>query len=192
MKRSQKLEQAKLWAEISKRAYWNRAVELADWQSKTSQEHRSYLPQALQFFSAKEFVQLYGEEAFCADWPRLKAQAESLQPSLAQFFPLYDVRWSQLMEAGVNLRPHLWWFELSKREKEFLRCVSSKPGQSIYKTAKDLGMQYRRAHDYAQDLMQRGIVFARQETVSSRRQNRLYPKARMGSSHAPSRAIEHR
>ncbi len=173
-------EKKQLWTSIVKRAYWDRAVELADWQAKISQAHRSYLPQALQGFSAKEFAALYGEVGFCTDWPRLKARAQQIQPELGRFFPLYDLLWSQLIQAGVNLRPHLWWYELPKGEKEFLRCVSRQPGQSIYKTAKDLGMQYRRAHDYAQDLMARGIVFVRNEAVNNRLQSRLYPNASMG------------
>jgi hypothetical protein len=172
--------QKKLWAEVSKRVYWDRAVELADWQVKVAQAHRSYLPQALQTLSAKDFAALYGRENFCADWPRLKAQAQKMQPELARVFPLYDLLWSRSVEAGVNLRPHLWWYELPKREKEFLRCVSREPGQSIYKTAKDLGLQYRRAHDYAQDLMARGLVFVRSEISNNRVQSRLYPKASMG------------
>jgi hypothetical protein len=173
-------EQKKLWAEVSRRVYWDRAVELVDWQVKVAQAHRSYLPQALQALSAKDFAALYGQQAFCADWPRLKAQAQKMQPDLARFFPLYDLLWSLLMQAGVNMRPHLWWYELPKREKEFLRSVSRQPGQSIYKTAKDLGLQYRRAHDYAQDLIARGLVFVRSEISNNRAQSRLYPKASMG------------
>jgi hypothetical protein len=179
LKRLQK-EQAALWAGISKRAYWDRAVDLADWQEKIAQAHRSYLPEALQWFSAKEFAQLYGKEHFGEDWPRLKARAAQMQPELARFFPLYDVYWSHIVEAGVNLRPSLWWYDLPKREKEFLRAISRQPGQSIYKTAKDLKMQYRRAHDYTQDLIARGIVFVRSETVNNRPQSQLYPRASMG------------
>uniref|UniRef100_UPI0040556862 hypothetical protein n=1 Tax=Orrella sp. TaxID=1921583 RepID=UPI0040556862 len=160
------------WEVVSKKAYWDRDVNLDNWRERLALGHRSYLPDAVIAMHAKEFLHFYGVKPFVQDWPRLRAQ---LPANFANRVALYDVFWSQLAGGGYNLKPTPDFYEMPKRRREFLIAVAKYPGKSIYEIAKRLDMQYRRAHDHAATLIEAGRIKGREIVEGGRRKIRLYP-----------------
>ena len=160
------------WKAVSKKAYWDRDVNLDNWRERVALGHRSYLPDAIIAMHAKEFLHFYGVKPFAQDWPRLRAQ---LPPNIANRVALHDVFWSQLVGGGYNLKPTPDFYQMPKRRREFLISVAKHPGKSIYEIAKRLDMQYRRAHDHASALIEAGRIRGRAFFEGGRRKIKLYP-----------------
>lgn len=158
------------WEVVSKKAYWDRDVNLDNWRERVALGHRSYLPDAVIAMHAKEFLHFYGVKPFVQDWPRLRAQ---LPPNIANKVALYDVFWSQLAGGGYNLKPD--FHQMPKRRREFLISVAKHPGKSIDEIAKRLDMQYRRAHGHASALIGAGRIKGRAFFEGGRRKIKLYP-----------------
>jgi hypothetical protein len=95
-----------------------------------------------------------------------------------QHAPIFDLAWSQAVGGGYNLVPTPDYYTLSPKRRAFLTHISKTPGQSIYQAAKDLGMQYRRAHDHAQWLAQTGKIRTVEATHNGRRQKKLFPPSK--------------
>ena len=165
------------WEVISKKAYWDRDVNLSKWRERIAIGHRSYLPDAIKAMHPNEFIHFYGREAFVMDWPRLRTL---LPQNVLPYCPFYDVFWSQLAGGGYNLKPYPDYYLLPKRRREFLTTVAKVPGKSIYEIAKLLGMQYRRAYDHAMALMQEGRIKGREVFEGNRRKTKLYPTSAIG------------
>ena len=162
------------WEVVSKKAYWDRDVNLTKWRERIAIGHRSYLPDAIRAMHPNEFIHFYGRKAFVTDWPRLR----TLVPQgVLPYCPFYDVFWSQLAGGGYNLKPYPDYHQLPKRRREFLTTVAKLPGKSIYEIAKLLDMQYRRAYDHATALIQEGRIKGREVVEDNRRKTKLYPSS---------------
>jgi hypothetical protein len=166
------LKEVESWSVVSKKAYWDREVSLEKWKTRVAQAHRSYFPDAIAKFHAIEFIYFYGKSDYVTDWPKLRAQLPS---SHQKYLGMYDLHWSQLAGGGWNLRPSLSYLDLSKRRKEFLLAISKTPGKSIYEIAKELHMQYRRAHDHAKDLMEKRLIRGQSVIETGHRKTKLFP-----------------
>jgi len=64
--------------------------------------------------------------------------------------------------------------DMPKRRRQFLLCVARSPGKSIYELAKDLGLQYRRAHEHAQRLISEGKLRDAEVVEGGQRKRKLY------------------
>lgn len=166
------LEKTETWESVSKKAYWDRDVPLEKWRSKISAGHRSYLPGAVAGMSVSEFVHFYGVGRFLHDWPRLRTL---LPESGVIKTGVYDLAWSRLAGGGWNLRPVPDFYTMPERRRQFFVEVARTPGRSIYEVAKGLGMQYRRAHDHAVELIREGKVRGSEVMDGGRRKTKLYP-----------------
>ena len=160
------------WESISKKAFWDREVPLQRWRERAAAAHSSYLPASIANLAPREFIRFYGSGEFTRHWPALRA---SLPPSSGKHIALYDLAWSQLAGGGWNLRPTPDFFALPEKRPAFLVQVAKFPGKSIYEVAKDLGLQYRRAHDHAQWLTLAGKIKRRDTVAQNRRKTCLYP-----------------
>ena len=162
------------WDALSKKAYWDRDVPLVIWKKGIAEAHRSYLPGAVKAFDPVEFIHYFGVNAFKADWPRLR---KSLEADIARrHAAVFDLAWSRLISGTWNLAPDERIASMPKRRREFLFAISRRPGSSIYVIAGVLGMQYRRAHEHAQNLSQAGLVLMKPTVQSGRLSNRLFPR----------------
>jgi hypothetical protein len=121
-----------------------------------------------------QFIRFYGLEAFKLGWPTLRA---TLPAAILQHAPIFDLAWSQAV-GGYNLVPTPDYYTLSPKRRAFLTHIAKTPGQSIYQAAKDLGMQYRRAHDHAQWLAHTGKIRTVEATHNGRRQKKLFPPSK--------------
>ncbi|MBI5900532.1 MAG: hypothetical protein HZB40_15040 [Rhodocyclales bacterium] len=162
----------KSWEEVSRKAYWDRSVQLEKWREEISAGHRSYLPGAVSGMSVSEFVHFFGKERFIADWPRLRAL---LPGKIASKAGVYDLAWSKLAGGGWNLRPTPDFNAMAARRRQFLVAVARTPGKSIYEVAKSLGMQYRRAHEHAVNLIRDGKLRGSEVVENGHRKIKLYP-----------------
>lgn len=160
------------WEAISRKAYWDRDIPLDKWRDRVSTGHRSYLPDAVTGMEVAEFVHFYGVGPFVRDWPRLRAQ---LPETVARKAALYDMAWSRLAGGGWNLRPFPDFSAMPQRRRQFLVAVAHNPGRSIYEIAKSLGMQYRRAHDHAANLIREGKLRGKDAVEGGHRKTKLYP-----------------
>ena len=160
------------WEVVSKKVYWDREVALDKWQKMLSVGHPSYLPDAVATMEVVEFIHFYGAQRFVADWPALRA---SLSAAAIGQAATYDMAWSRLVSGGWNLKPTKDFYTMPKRRKQFLLCVARSPGKSIYELAKDLGLQYRRAHEHAQRLINEGKLRAAEVVEGGHRKRKLYP-----------------
>lgn len=163
------------WEAVSKKAYWDRDIPLEKWRDRVSTGHRSYLPDAVTRMEVSEFAHFYGVRKFVRDWPLLRAQLPEQAASKAG---IYDIAWSRLAGGGWNLRPSPDFNTLPERRRQFMVAVAKTPGRSIYELAKALGMQYRRAHDHAVNLIQAGKVCSKEVVEGGRRKMKLYPAYR--------------
>jgi hypothetical protein len=160
------------WDVVSKKAYWDRDVDLHKWRDRIAIGHRSYLPDAVTAMHPREFIHFYGRQPFVSAWPKLRAM---LPEQVARQCGLYDVFWSQLAGGGYNLKPLPDFYALPTRRHEFLTAVARTPGKSIYEIGKSLGLQYRRAHDHAVALMHDKRIKGRAVMDGNRRKIKLYP-----------------
>jgi hypothetical protein len=160
------------WEAISKKAYWDRDVPLEKWRDRVSTGHRSYLPDAVVGMTVSEFVHFYGVKNFVRDWPYLRSL---LPENVAKKASIYDLAWSRLAGGGWNLRPFIDFNTMPEPRRQFLLAVASMPGNSIYELAKSLGMQYRRAHEHAVNLIQAGKVRGKVVVEGGRSKTKLYP-----------------
>lgn len=160
------------WEAVSKKAYWDRDVPLERWRERVSAGHRSYLPDAVLGMAAAEFVHFYGVKRFVRDWPSLR----SLLPEDAvKKTGVYDLAWSRLAGGGWNLRPVPDFNAMPERRRQFFVAVARGPGKSIYEIANSLGMQYRRAHDHAINLIREGKIRGADVVEGGHRKTKLYP-----------------
>ena len=166
------------WEAVSRKTYWDRDVPLEKWRDRISTGHRSYLPDAVSAMSVQEFVHFYGAKKFIRDWPFLRS---CLSEEEARKAGVYDLAWSRLAGGGWNLRPSPDFNSIPKRRRQFLTAVAKTPGMSIYEVAKSLGMQYRRAHEHAVNLIHAGKVRGKDVVEGGRRKTMLYPA--YGESH---------
>lgn len=160
------------WEAVSKKAYWDRDVPLEKWRDRVFTGHRSYLPDAVGGMAVSEFVHFYGAKSFVRDWPRLRSH---LPETVARKAGVYDLAWSWLAGGGWNLRPVSDFNAMPERRRQFMVAVARAPGKSIYELAKSIGMQYRRAHEHAINLMQAGKVRGKAVVEGGRRKTKLYP-----------------
>ena len=161
-----------VWESVSKKTYWDRTVAVNDWRIGVKAGHRSYLPDAIIWMTAREFIFFYGIEPFKADWPRLRA----LLPQTAlKKSGTYDIAWSYLYSGGWNLKPTPDFFSMPERRRAFLVAACKAPGLNIYAIGKSLGMQYRRAHDHAKTLIAQGKLRGDGITEAGRTKIKLYP-----------------
>jgi hypothetical protein len=162
------------WEVLSKKAYWDRDVQLSTWREQIRKAQRSFLPGAIKAFDPVEFIQYYGVEEFKADWPRLR---KSLEADIAhRHAPVFDLAWSRLISGSWNLQPDERIASMPPRKREFLFAVARKPGLSIYAIAGSLGMQYRRAHEHAKALSEAGLLLIKPSVQSGRLSNLLFPR----------------
>ncbi|PKO61666.1 MAG: hypothetical protein CVU24_07580 [Betaproteobacteria bacterium HGW-Betaproteobacteria-18] len=82
--------EVKPWNVVSKKVYWDRAVELEKWQERVAIGHPSYLPDAVATMDDVEFIHFYGAQRFVADWPALR---ESLPAAAIGQAAIYDMAW---------------------------------------------------------------------------------------------------
>lgn len=61
------------WDVVSKKAYWDRHVDLQKWRDRIAIGHRSYLPDAVIAMHPREFIHFYGTKLFVSTWPKLRA-----------------------------------------------------------------------------------------------------------------------
>jgi hypothetical protein len=162
------------WEVVSRKAYWDRDVDLTKWRDRIATGHRSYLPDAIKALHPKEFIHFYGSKAFVRDWPRLRALVPD---SVQAYCPFYDLFWSQLAGGGYNLKPYEDYHRMPKRRREFLTAVARHPGKNIYEVAQLLDLQYRRAHDHAMALIHLGRIKGRTVMEGKRRKTKLYPSS---------------
>lgn len=160
------------WPVVSQKVYWDRTVTLDKWREKVAEGHRAYLPDAVITLDVTEFIHFYGTQRFVADWPSLR---ETLPTETMQRVATYDMAWSYLAGGGWNLKPMRDLAAMPRRRKQFLLYAARSPGKSIYELAKDLGLQYRRAHAHAQSLIAEGKLRAKEVTEGGRRKRKLYP-----------------
>lgn len=160
------------WETLSKKVYWDRDVPLERWRERISVGHRSYLPAALSTMTPAEFVRFYGLSQFKRDWPALRAK---LPKKTVKYAPVFDLAWSQAVGGGWNLRPTEDYFSMPERRRDFLTQVARVPGMSIYEVAKSLGLQYRRAHDHAANLLRDGKIRAVETIERGHRKMKLFP-----------------
>lgn len=160
------------WEAVSRKAYWDRSVALEKWRDKVAEGHRSYLPDAVFAMDVREFVHFYGVGRFVSDWPSLRGR---LPPSVANRAGTYDLAWSRMVGGGWNLRPTEGFFSMPAKRRLFLLSVSKHPGNSIYEIAKSLGMQYRRAHEHAENLVKAGQIRSNDVVEGGHRKRKLYP-----------------
>lgn len=160
------------WDAVSKKVYWDRDVTLDKWREMVHAGHRSYLPDAIATMDVTEFVHFYGAKRFVQDWPTLRC---ALQGPAAQRASTYDLAWSRLAGGGWNLRPVKDFHDMPKRRKQFMAQVALSPGQSIYELAQSLGMQYRRAHEHAQTLINEGKLRDQETVENGRHKRKLFP-----------------
>lgn len=64
---------------------------------------------------------------------------------------------------------------MPERRRDFLTQVACAPGMSIYEVAKSLGLQYRRAHDHATNLLRDGKIRAVETIERGHRKMKLFP-----------------
>lgn len=166
------LSQIEPWESVSRKAYWDRDVPLEKWRERVSEGHRSYLPDAVLGMDFSEFVHFYGVKSFVRDWPLLRAK---LPEHVARKAGVYDLAWGRLAGGGWNLRPFPEFGSLPERRRQFLVAVAKNPGKSIYEVAKALGMQYRRAHEHAVNLVRDGRVLGKEVVEGGHRKTKLYP-----------------
>ncbi len=160
------------WDTVSKKVYWDRDVALDKWKEMVSIGHRSYLPDAVATMDVVEFIHFYGAKRFVEDWPTLRGLLPAARIRRAG---TYDMAWSRLVGGGWNLKPMKDFHVMPKRRKQFMLRVALLPGKSIYELAKDLGMQYRRAHDHAQTLIKEGKLRDKEVVQGGHRKRKLYP-----------------
>jgi hypothetical protein len=160
------------WEALSKKVYWDRDVPLEHWRERISTGHRSYLPAAVSTMTPTEFVRFYGLSKFKRDWPALRAK---LPKETVKYAPVFDLAWSQAVGGGWNLRPTEDYFSMPERRRDFLTQVARVPGMSIYEVAKSLGLQYRRAHDHAANLLRDGKIRAVETIERGHRKMKLFP-----------------
>jgi hypothetical protein len=166
------LAEVESWEIVSKKTYWDRDVPLEKWRDRISTGHRSYLPDAVTGMDVSEFIHFYGAKRFVRDWPLLR----SLLPEMAAMKTgVYDMAWSRLAGGGWNLRPTPDFNALRERRRQFMVAVANMPGRSIYEVAKALGMQYRRAHEHAVNLIQAGKIRGKAVIEGGHRKTKLYP-----------------
>ena len=161
------------WATLSKKIFWDRDVALDRWQERVAAGHRSYLPDSIAILTPVEFVRFYGLDNFKRDWPTLRA---ALPKETVKFASAFDVAWSHAMGGGWNLFPAADYYAMAVKRRAFLTEVARVPGKSIYEVAKNLGMQYRRAHDHAISLIEAGKIRSVDAVEDGLRKRRLYPK----------------
>ena len=160
------------WEALSKKVYWDREVPLARWREKIAAAHPSYLPAAIATMTPAEFIRFYGLEKFKRGWPAMRAK---LPLETIRYAPVFDLAWSQAAGGGWNLRPSADFFAMPQRRRDFLTQVARTPGMSIYAVAKTLGLQYRRAHDHASQLITEGKIRAVETREHRRRKLQLFP-----------------
>ena len=160
------------WEAASRRAYWDRDVPLESWRMMVRAGHRSYLPDAIVRIPVAQFVHFYGTEQFLLDWPMIRAL---LPVEAAEKAGMHDIVWSRLAGGGWNLRPSPDFYRMPRRRREFLARVARSPGESIYRIAKSLSMQYRRAHDHAMSLIREGRITAVAAVEGGHRKLKLFP-----------------
>jgi hypothetical protein len=160
------------WEAVSRKAYWDRDVPLEKWRERISTGHRSYLPDAVSAMAVAEFIHFYGVNRFVRDWPVLRAH---LPDKVAEKAGVYDLAWSRLAGGGWNLKPSQDFNAMPARRRQFLVTVARTPGKSIYEVAKSLGMQYRRAHEHAVNLIREGKIRGSDVVEGGHRKIKLYP-----------------
>ena len=161
------------WAVLSKKVFWDRDVALERWRERVAAAHRSYLPDSIATLTPVEFVRFYGLDNFKRDWPMLRA---ALPKVTLKFASVFDVAWSHAVGGGWNLVPAADYYAMPAKRRAFLTEVARVPGKSIYEVAKNLGMQYRRAHDHASTLIEAGKIRPVDAVENGLRKRRLYPK----------------
>jgi hypothetical protein len=163
------------WSTISKKVFWDRDVSLARWRQGVAVGHRSYLPASIATMTPSQFIQFYGRQNFKLGWPALRAM---LPDDTLKHAPVFDLAWSQAAGGGWNLIPAPDYYDLPEKRRAFLTQIAKTPGKSIYQIAKDLGIQYRRAHDHAVWLAQAGKVHTVEAVHNGHRQKKLFPPSR--------------
>lgn len=160
------------WDAVSKKVYWDRSVALEKWRERVAEGHRSYLPDAVSTMNVREFIHFYGAGRFVSDWPSLRGL---LPEAVAKHAGIYDLAWSRMAGGGWNLRPTEDFFSMPAKRRLFLLSVAKHPGKSIYEIAKSLGMQYRRAHEHAENLVKAGRIRSDDVIEGGHRKRKLYP-----------------
>lgn len=160
------------WDALSKKVFWDRTVPVDKWLKGVAAAHRSYLPDSILVMTPAQFIRFYGIQAFKRDWPRLRA---SLPESALGCAPRFDLAWSQAVGGGWNLAPTPDFYSLPEKRRMFLATVARTPGKSIYEIAKNIGLQYRRAHDHAVRLVGDGKIRSVDTVENGRRKKILYP-----------------
>lgn len=115
----------------------------------------------------------YGPDGFVMDWPSIRSK---LPPESMKHTPTLDCFWSQLRGGGLHLHPSIDFYSMPEKRREFLIEISRRPGISIYEAAKNLSMQYRRAHDIAMRLVSEGRVKAVSAVRNGRRVAALFSR----------------
>lgn len=160
------------WPEVARHIFWDRVVTLDAWRAGIAAGQRSYLPQSVKTMLPEHFIQFFGVAQFKTEWPRIRKHLS--QQELARV-ALLDRFWSRLVSGSWNIKPLIDINTLPKREKEFLLAAIREPGITKYTLAKQLGMQYKRGHEYAKDLQAIGLIKLLAVKDDPRRRLRIYP-----------------
>ena len=163
------------WESISKKVFWDRDVALERWRERVAQGHHSYLPTSVATMAPAEFVRFYGLAEFKRDWPTMRAL---LPADAMRHTGVFDLAWSVAVGGGWNLKPTQDFLALPEKRRAFLTHVARYPGKSIYEIARQLGLQYRRAHDHASWLTKADNIKRVAITEKGRSEIRLFPTCR--------------
>jgi hypothetical protein len=163
------------WAIVSKKAFWDRDVELDVWRKRASACHPSYLPDAVKYMSAPEFIVHYGIPTYKLDWPRLRAHLLASNKTPPFGFGLFDLFWGLLINGAKYMRPVEDFYSMPPRKRQLYTAIGTDFGGSIYAYAKRLGMQYKLCFEYAKELQQEGKIRQEKSISNGRRVTRLLP-----------------
>lgn len=163
---------AAAWEAASKRAYWDREVPLETWRERVRQGHPSYLPAAVAFLPADQFIRFFGTHRFALNWPAMRA---GLPTAMAGKAGMLNLLWSRLVGGGWNLRPFPDYYLMPQERREFLTRVARVPGESISQAAEALHMRYRQAYGHASRLAGEGKIRIAKTVEGDRRRLKLFP-----------------
>lgn len=161
-----------MWPRIAATLYWDRAVSYPDWLRGMAAAHPSYFRAVAESMPPRQFMDLYGRKRFIRDWPAIRTAAGAGMPGR---LGLFDALWSHEQFSNYSVKPLPKWATMPKRRRQFLLTIARNPGISIYRAAKASGLQYRRAHDHARQLLEDGFVQSRAKVEGGRCSVALYP-----------------
>ncbi len=161
-----------------RKAFWSGTFPYHKWFAIISMRdfshHRETLKTSFQYLPVDWLLDEFKRHRFIRKWPELRTLLDPVAPMEKMRLQIWDTLWGLLATGDSQYPVSPTVAELGTKRRAFLREVIMYPGIATYEISRKHGRDYSRAYKDQRLLVDKGLLWTREDRRNGRKIHRLY------------------